>query len=237
MISIFKLRKRLIKSLTIGSPIIAIGLVYFFGFEPLNLFKDLFNEKFFNSISKDATAFIINQAIIIFIINLAIELYRHFGNFAISVKNKDRKDTTYLALGQLQQRKKVDIDVKMDYRNLLIKRIFNSLGGLNLYIHIPHWVTFEIRNKSNFHEDTFDLTNIDFISISLDKGTQARSTSSCLYISAEMWSNATSFVEGDLISEIKPASTRWYCRLAAYILIFLLFEIEESHHNIISTRS
>ena len=236
MINIFNLRKKLIKFLTIGSPIIAIGLVYFFQVEPLKLLKSLLNEKFFDAITKDLTAFIINQAIIVFLINLILEIYRHFGIFSISVKNKDRKDTTYLPLGQDQRRKKIDIDLKVDFRSLLIKNIFRALGGLKLYINIPHWVSLEIRNKDNFPQDSFDSSNFEFISFSLDKGTHTRSTSSNIYISAEMLSNATSFEEGDLISEIKPASDKWYWRLIAYILIFLLFEIGESRHNIISTR-
>ncbi|WP_366162140.1 hypothetical protein ABXS71_02420 [Bacillus infantis] len=236
MINIFNLRKKLIKFLTIGSPIIAIGLVYFFQVEPVNLLKSLLNDKFFDAITKDSTAFIINQAIIVFVINLILEMYRHFGVFSINVKNKDRKDTTYLPLGQEQRRKKIDIDVKVNFRSLIIKYIFRSLGGLKLFIYIPHWVSLEVRNKENFPKDSFDFSNYEFISFSLDKGTQTRSTSSNIYISAEMLSNATSFVEGDLISEIKPASNKWYWRLIAYILIFLLFEIGENRHNIISTR-
>lgn len=237
MINIFKLRKKLIKFFTIGSPVIAIGLVYFFGIEPLNLLKAILNEDFFESISKASTAFIINQAIIVFIINFIIECYRHFGIFTISVQNKDRKKTTYLALGQHQHRKKLDIDVTVDYRNLIIKRLFKLLGGVNLFIHVPYWVTFEVRNKDNFKQDSFDETNIEFISFSLNKGIQARSSSARIYISAEMLSNATSFIEEDLITEIKPASNKWYCRFIAYILILLLFEIEENRHNIISART
>lgn len=236
MISIFNFRKKMIKFLTIGSPIIAIGLVYFFQVEPLKLMKSLLNEKFFDAITTDSTAFIINQAIIVFLINLFLEIYRHFGVFSISVKNKDRKDTTYLPLGQNQLRKKIDIDLNLDFRSVLIKNIFSALGGLNLYIYTPYWVSIEIRNKGNFQKDTFDFSNFEFISFSLDKGTQFKSTKSNIYISAEMLSNATSFVEGDLISEIKPASKKWYWRFIASLLIFLLFEIDESRHNIISTR-
>lgn len=237
MINIFNLRKKLIKFLTIGSPIIAIGLVYFLKVEPLNLLKSILNDDFFESITKDSTVFMINQAILVFIINFIIEGYRHFGVFSISVQNNDRKKTTYLALGQHQHPKKIDIDVKVDYRNLMIKRLFKLLGGINLYIHVPYWVSFEIRNRDNFKQGTFDESNIDFILFSLDKGTQARTSSSSIYISAEMLSNATSFVEEDLITEIKPASNKWFFILTAYILIFLLFEIEENHHNIISTRT
>lgn len=237
MINIINLRKRLIKFLTIGSPIIAIGLVYFFQVEPLKLLKSLLNDNFFDAITKDSTAFIINQAIIVFLINLLLEQYRHFGIFSINVKNKDRKDTTYLPLGQDQRRKKIDIDLKVDFRSLFIRGVFRSLGGLKLFIYIPHWVSLEIRNKENFPHGSFDFSNFEFISFSLDKGTQTRSTNSNIYLSADMLSNATSFVEGDLILEIKPASDKWYFRLIAYILIFLLFEIGESRHNIISTRS
>lgn len=236
-VNIFNVRNKLIKYLTIGSPIIAIGLVYFFGISPLDYLKDVFNEKFFNTIKKDATVFMINQAIIVFIINLFLESYRHFGKFTISIQNKDRQSTTYLPLSNHSQKSRlIDFDIKLDYRMLWAKKFLNSIGGIKLFIYVPHWLSLEIRNKDNFKPDTFDEAKIDYIAVDLNKTIQNKKTSGKIYIEAQLLSGATSFVEDDVICEIKPASENKFFKVIAYILIFMLFDIEEKKHNVVSTR-
>lgn len=235
--SIFNIRNKLIKYLTIGSPIIAIGLVYLFDISPLDSMKNIFNEKFFNSIKKDATVFMINQAIIVFIINFILESYRHFGKFTISIQNKDRQPTTYLPLGYNTQKSRlIDLDLKLDFRMLWVKKLFNSIGGLNLFIHIPHWLTLEVRNKDNFKPDTFDESNIEYISVDLNKTIQSKKTSGKIYIEAQLLSGATSLVEDEIICEIKPASNKKWHKFIAFIFIFLLFDIEEKKHTVVSGR-
>ncbi|GGA69502.1 hypothetical protein [Ornithinibacillus halotolerans] len=237
MFSVLAIRKKLIQTIIILSPIIAIGLVYFFNVEPLNLLKGILKEEVFESITSSTTSYLINQAIITVIINLIIEVYRHFGEFYISVQNKDRRQTTFLPLGQEQRGKKLDIDVKIDYRNHFIKWLFNILGGLKLYIYIPHWLTIEIRNKANFREEALDVSNFEYISFNLDRGLQRRAKTANIYLSSELYSNATSFVEDKIMLEIKPSSKRWYFRWCSYILIFLFFDLNESYHDVISSRT
>lgn len=223
--------------MTISSPIIAIIFVYFFNIKPLKWFSSIFNDEFFSAINKDATAFMINQAIIVFIINLILETYRHFGKFSINIQNKDRQNTTYLPLsGQSQKSRVIDIDVKLNYRMLLIKKLFNLIGGLKLYIHIPHWLTLTIRNKDNFKLGTFDDSKLEYIAVDLNNTIQMKKESGKIYIETEILSGATAFVEDEIICEIKPSSNYKLCRGLGYILIFLLFEIEEKHHSIVSTR-
>lgn len=235
--NIYKIRNKLIKYLTIGSPIIAIGLVYFFDIKPLSWLKNIFNENFFDSINRDATALMINQAIIVFIINFILESYRHFGKFTIGIQNKDRQDTTYLPLsGQIQKSRTLDMDIKLDYRTLWVKEFFNLIGGLKLYIHTPIWLTLEIRNKDNFNQGIFEESNIEYISVDLNKTLQKKKSYGKIYIESEILSGATSFVEDEIICEIKPASKNVFYKAIAYILIFLLFDIEEKNHKIITNK-
>lgn len=236
MFILLEIRRKLIKILTLGSPIIAIVLVYFFDVQPLNLLKDILNERFFQSIDKSTTILLVNQAIITFVISLCTELYKHFGVFSINVQNKDRKNTTYLPLGQDAKSKKLDIDLVVDYRNVFIKWLIEKNGGLGLVVNIPYWLSLEVRNKGNFKPGSVDDSNYEFTTFSLSKIIQEKSIKSNVYISVELLSSATTFAEGQIILEIRPNSNKRLCRFACYIFIFLFFDIKESNHEIISTR-
>jgi hypothetical protein len=235
MVSIFQFRKKLIRYLNICSPVIAIILIYSFEVHPVEWLKSFFNPKFFENIKKSSTNLVVNQAIIILIFNIILEIFRYYGEFTINVQNKDRRKTTYLPLGQKQISKKIDIEVKVNYRNQLFKSIFNLLGGLNLYIHIPRWLSLEINNIDNFPPSAIDDSNIDYIVCDINNLIQKRAVKSNIYLSVSLISNATEFAEDQLISEIKPATKNRLKKILCYLIIIFFFDMEENYHDIISS--
>ncbi|WP_318506515.1 hypothetical protein [Bacillus sp. T3] len=233
---LFKFRKRIVKWVTISSPLLALFAIYFLNFHPLNYFKDILNPKFFENITTEKTEVIINQAIITLLINVLMELFRYFGTFSIKALNNDRRNTTYLPIGTTQKLKKVFFEVKFDYRNRLFKYIFTKLGGLNLFIWIPHWITIKLENEGNFPDSTIDKSNIKFISVSLEKAIGDKEVEGNIYINAVVLSGAVSLIEGNIITEIRPATTNAFFKALCFLLIFLCFELEDNKHKVISSR-
>ncbi|MGH0667182.1 hypothetical protein [Bacillus paranthracis] len=233
---IFKIRKGFVKWVTLGSPLLAIVMIYIFGFQPLNYFKGVLNPEFFDNIKQSKTEFVVNQAFITFLINAFMEFFRHLGNFGVKIVNNDRKDTTYLPLGTAQKQKKLFMEVKVNYRNEVFKFFFEKLGGLNLYIWIPHWVSMTISNQENFEKETIDTTNIKYISVSLEKAIGHKEIEGDIHLNALILSNATSLIEGNITSQIRPATTKLIPKVCCYFLILFFFELGSNKHKLISSR-
>ncbi|HDR4582819.1 hypothetical protein [Bacillus paranthracis] len=234
---VFKIRKAFVKWVTLGSPLLAIAIIYFFDFRPLNFFRYILNPDFFKTIKQSNTELVINQVFVTFLINLFLELFRNLGDFSLKVINNDRKSTTYIPLGMTQRPKKIFIELKVNYRNELLKYCFKKLGGLNLYIWIPHWVSMTIANEDNFEKGTIDnTTSIKYISVSLEKAIGYKEVEGDIYLNATILSGATSFIEGNINSQIRPATKNPFQKALCYFLIFWCFELENNKHKLISSR-
>jgi hypothetical protein len=236
---ILQLRGNLTKIFTLFNSLITILLVYVLGWNPVNkmlpLLKKTAPDFYNNLITKPALELAVNTVLIGVVISVILEIIKQPGEVSIDISNLNRKKTTILEVGQsgLGARfKKVDIDTKVNFRNIILRYLIEKLGGLNMHVYFPLWVNYTIENKQDYSSIAITEKSSNHFFVQLDKALQSKVSDGKIHLKIILSTTSASRNEGEIVTDIQPASKYILFGLLVRVLVILLFDFKETKHSV-----
>jgi hypothetical protein len=229
--SLVKLRKKLLKFLTIFSPAITILVVYFLKIDFASFIAKFSSTLLAEVQSKPTLAFTINTSIVVIAISLLIEWLKYPGEFKVEIKNNSRKADSYFDIRSSHRPITVHMDCNFNYKNKVFRWLINKLGGVTLNCEIPDWLDYNIENKKDLNDKIISESKEEF-EIDVNQALQKKTIDSPLYIKVSIISKSFDINYGNINSTIEMKSDNKIKRFFLCILILLFFDIKTSNYKV-----
>lgn len=213
---------------TLGPSLIVIA-IYVYDISIVNAVKPILSQNLVNKLSINSIRIPIDTALFVLCFNLLISVFKQPAYIKISMKNRDKTPITIIPLGTVGKSKKIDMEIKINYKWIWLKRLIQKFGGI-VKIYNTDWTSLQIDNLDAFDNNAInDVFSKEYIIIHLDKLMGVAEKMSEVDITCIVTSNVSSPRNGTIVVslEFKRKIVGWLCKN-------LFFDISICRHPISS---
>lgn len=192
---------KLLKSiLTVANSSLVVLIIFFFKINPIGWIEKYLPQDLITKLKDPTVRITINSAITLLVVRAIITLFSKPVVLNINLNNLDGTQVTDIPVGNISQKpKKLNLDIKVNYKNKFLKWLINILGGLYVFVDNTPWTSLQAEKKSPLFSGAIDdITTNEYISIKIDKLMAGYEVKNNFRINLNVLSNSPDPVNGSL---------------------------------------
>lgn len=221
------------KLLSIADSSIIALLIFILQLNPIKRIEPYLPEYFSRKLADESYRLTINTAIILLIFEFIKAIFKSPIGISANLNNLDGTTRTNIHIGGATQRpKKLNLDLKIEFKNNFIKWIINFVGGIYIFVENTKWTTIQAEKNSELFRRTIDDNTSDkYICIDINKFFGENELEKKLRININILSNEIDPLEGSIYIKIGTKSRKKIIDWCMNLLI----DYEECRHDIQSS--
>lgn len=186
--------------LTVANSSLVVLLIFFFKFNPIGWVEKYLPQDILTKLTDPTVRLTINSAITLLVVQAIIALFSKPVVLNINLNNLDGTHATDIPVGNMSQKpKKLNLDIKINYKNRFLKWLINILGGLYVFVDNTPWTSLQAEKRSLlFSGAVDDITTNEYISIKINKLMARYEVKNNFRINLNVLSNSPDPVNGSL---------------------------------------
>ncbi|NFI54320.1 hypothetical protein FDA52_15470 [Clostridium botulinum] len=157
--------------LSIADSSVIVLLIFITKWNPISILEPYLPQYFSEKLIDESSRLTINTAIILLLFKGISAIFSRPIKISADLNNLDGTPFTNIPVANVNQRfKKLNLDIKVDFKNKLLKYIINILGGAYIFVENTRWTTIQAEKKSAlFRSAIDDNTTNEYICIDIIK--------------------------------------------------------------------